>query len=76
MTFGILTRLKGLLAAVGLALGLLGAAYLKGRSAQSNDSQVDDLENTIKTHEAINEVTPSTDADAAFERLRRNGWLR
>lgn len=74
--FGILPRLKTLLAAVVAAVGLLGASYLRGRVSQRKESEAKDLEKTIKTHEAINEVNASPDADAAFERLRSNGWLR
>lgn len=73
---GILPRLKRLIAAVGLAVGLLAAAYLRGKAVQRDDHRVEDLESYIKTKETIDEVDASPDSDAAFERLRDNGWLR
>ena len=59
-----------------LALSILVGSIQYGRKSQRNDDRVGDMENYIKTKKEIDNVETSSNRDAAFERLRRNGWLR
>lgn len=61
-----------LVAAVGLLFGVLQFGKKQARDAQ----RVEDLEKTLETKERIEDVEASPDRDAAFERLRSNGWVR
>ena len=64
--------LAGLLTAVAVLFGTI--QY--GRKAQREADRVDELEDYIDTKKEIDDVEASTDPDAAFKRLRNNGWLR
>jgi hypothetical protein len=70
------SRIGKAVAGIGLAISLLFSAFMLGRRDAKKTIKLDDLEDYKETREKIDEVDPSPDADAAFERLRRNGWLR
>jgi hypothetical protein len=72
----ITARLGKLLAGLALALSLLASSYMVGRKNAKDALKIEGLEDYRNTRERIDEVDRSPDADAAFERLRRNGWLR
>jgi hypothetical protein len=57
------------------ALVIFGAVQW-GVLSERKDGRIEDLKSYVDTKEKLNEVTPSTDRDAAVERLRRNGLIR
>lgn len=69
-------KLKGLLIIIASLFAFTFAAIQWGRKSQREDDRVEGLEQYIQTKERIDEVEVSDDRDAAFERLRRNGWVR
>lgn len=69
------SKLGKLVAGLVAALGLLVGVFQYGRKAQREKDRVGDLEDYIETKEKIDEVD-RLDSDAAYERLRDNGWLR
>jgi len=72
----ITSRVGKFVAGALLAASILAASFAYGRKSANSDHRIDDLEDYKRTRETIDEVNRSPDADAAFERLRRNGWLR
>lgn len=69
------TRIGKLVAGIALAMSILSGVFLYGRRTAHQDRRVKDLENYKDTREKIDEVDRSPDADAALDRLRRNGWF-
>lgn len=57
------------------ALVIFGAVQW-GVLSERKDGRIEDLKSYVDTKEKLNEVAPSTDRDAAIERLRRNGLVR
>lgn len=70
------TKIGKAVAAVVAAVSILLGVFFVGRKAQRSDDRVEDLEDYIHTKQEIDDVEVSADPDAAFERLRRNGWVR
>ena len=57
-------------------LGILFGFYRYGKRVQTEESAVAELDKTLETKERIEDGEASPDRDAAFERLRSNGWVR
>jgi len=70
------SKLARILGAIIFALSILFGSIQYGRKAQRNEDRVNDMEKYIETKKEIDDVENSPDRDAAFERLRDNGWIR
>lgn len=70
------SRLGKLLITLVTAAGILLGAMRMGAGREREAAKVKDLEDHIKTKEAIEDVEVSPTRDAAFKRLRDNGWIR
>lgn len=70
------TRLGKLVSALVAGAAVVFGAIQYGKAQQREAHRVDDLEDYIETKKEIDDVEAAPDRDAAFERLRRNGWVR
>lgn len=70
------SKIGKLLSSALAILSVVGAVFLAGRRDAKKDQEIADLKDYVDTQERINHAVESTDADAALERLRRNGQLR
>jgi len=70
------SRLRNLAVSVLAAVVFIFGLIQYGRQTQKHKEEVRDLKDYKETRERIDEVEPSSDRDAALERLRRNNQLR
>ena len=70
------SRLRNLAVSVLAAVVFIFGLIQYGRQTQKHKEEVRDLRDYKETRERIDEVEPSSDRDAALERLRRNNQLR
>ena len=70
------SRLRNLAVSVLAAVVFIFGLIQYGRQTQKHKDDVKDLRDYKETRERIDEVEPSSDRDAALERLRRNNQLR
>ena len=70
------SRLRNLAVSALAAIVFVFGLIQYGRQTQKHKEEVKDLKDYKETRERIDEVEPSSDRDAALERLRRNNQLR
>ena len=70
------SRIRNLVAGVLAAIVFVFGLIQYGKQTQKHKREVKDLKDYKETRERIDEAQPSTDRDAALERLRRNKQVR
>ena len=70
------SRLGRILQMIIVTAGVVFAAVMYGRANQKKATQIKDLQDYVDTRKKVDAVAPSTDGNAALERMRKNGWIR